>query len=154
MKSIPHILSELEGKLSYNDFINPTISVSSVGWHIDHSLMVINQIVKSVNLSDPKEYEWKFNSKRFIVFTLNKIPRGKAKAPKGVIPVEEFNADSVNEKFIMARENIELLKGLPPNKFFVHPFFGKLNVKHTYKMIQLHTNHHLHIINDIIAFVD
>jgi len=154
MKSLPHILSELEEKLSYSDLINPIISATSVGWHIDHSLMVINQIIKAVNLSEPKEYEWKFNSKRLIVFTLNKIPRGKAKAPKAVIPVDEFDTDSVREKFIMARENIELLKELHPNKFFMHPFFGKLNVKHTFKMIQLHTNHHLHIIKDIISSVD
>jgi len=154
MKSLPHILSELEEKLSYSDLINPIISATSVGWHIDHSLMVINQIIKAVNLSEPKEYEWKFNSKRLIVFTLNKIPRGKAKAPKAVIPVDEFDTDSVRAKYIKAKENIELLKELHPNKFFMHPFFGKLNVKHTFKMIQLHTNHHLHIIKDIISSVD
>lgn len=154
MKSIHHLLSELEGKLSYSDYNNPTISATSVGWHVDHSLLVINQIIKNVILSDPKDYEWKFNKLRLIIFTLNKMPRGKAKAPKAVIPIEEFNADSIAEKFIIARANIEKLKGLPANKFFVHPFFGKLNIKHTHKMIQLHTNHHLHIINDIISSVD
>ena len=151
MKSLPHILTELEEKLSNSDCINPAISASSVGWHIDHSLMVINQIVKNVSLSDPKEYEWKFNKLRLIVFTLNKIPRGKAKAPKAVIPIEAFNADAVRANFLIARDNIEMLKQLPSNKFFVHPFFGKLKVKHSFKMIQLHTNHHLHIINDIIS---
>ncbi len=154
MKSLPHILSHLEEKLSYSDRINPAISASSVGWHIDHSLMVINQIIKNVSLSDPKEYEWKFNKLRLIIFTLNKMPRGKAKAPKAVIPIEAFNVASVRANFQIARDNIEMLKQLPANKFFVHPFFGKLNVKHTFKMIQLHSNHHLHIINDIISSVD
>ena len=87
MKSLPHILSELEDKLPFSDRVNPVISATSVGWHIDHSLLVINQIIKNVGLSDPKEYEWKFNMKKLIVFTLNKIPRGKARAPKAVIPM-------------------------------------------------------------------
>lgn len=154
MKQLTQLLDQLAIYLPDANQLNTKISTSSVGWHIDHSLIVINQIIQTVSLSDPKEYEWKFNSKRLIVFTLNKIPRGKAKAPKAVIPMDEFNPDSVREKFIMARENIELLKELHPNKFFMHPFFGKLNVKHTFKMIQLHSNHHLHIIKDIILSVD
>ncbi len=151
MKPLPNILSELEEMLSFSDRLNPQISATSVGWHIDHSLMVINQIITNVSLSDPNEYQWKFNKLRFIVFTLNKIPRGKAKAPKAVMPLESFDAALVKENFLVAKENIETLKQLQKNKFFVHPFFGKLNVKHSLKMIKLHTNHHLHIINDIIS---
>lgn len=154
MKKLTHLIDQLTTYLPDANRLNIKISSSSVGWHIDHSLIVINQIIKAVNLSEPKEYKRTFNLNRLIVFTLNKIPRGKAKAPKAVMPMEEFNIDSVREKFILARENIELLKELHPNKFFMHPLFGKLNVKHTLKMIQLHSNHHLHIIKDIILSVD
>jgi hypothetical protein len=48
------------------------------------------------------------------------------------------------------KEKIKELTGLHPNSFFVHPFFGKLNLKATIKMLEIHTKHHIYIINDII----
>ncbi|MEY4335064.1 MAG: hypothetical protein RLZZ196_3814, partial [Bacteroidota bacterium] len=37
------------------------------------------------------------------------------------------------------------------NQFFVHPIFGKLNKKDTFTMLDIHTKHHLLIIQDIIS---
>jgi hypothetical protein len=48
-----------------------------------------------------------------------------------------------------AKNNIEKMKHLPKNAFFKHPFFDHLNKKDTYKFLQLHTIHHLKIIEEI-----
>lgn len=151
MKSISQLLNELALNIQYANTINPSISASSVGWHIDHSLMVINQITGTVKASDASAYQWSFNMKRLVVFTTGKIPRGKAKAPKSVIPENTFDEKDVLGKMEKASQNVAMLNELSAKHFFVHPFFGHLNVKATKKMIALHTNHHLAIIKDIIA---
>lgn len=151
MKSTSQLINELAAAIPDAAKINPSISASSVGWHIDHSLMVINQIIGAVQASNPAEYKWSFNMRRLVVFTRGKIPRGKAKAPKSVIPENAFDETDVRAKMEKALHKLEKLNELPSNHFFVHPFFGHLNVKATKKMIALHTDHHLAIIKDIIA---
>jgi hypothetical protein len=151
MKSTSILLNELAANIPLANKINPSISASSVGWHIDHSLLVINQIIGAVKASDPNEYKWNFSIKRFVVFATGKIPRGKAKAPKSVIPENAFDENDVRVKMEKANHQLEKLNGLQANHFFIHPIFGHLNVKATKKMIALHTDHHLAIIKDIIA---
>jgi hypothetical protein len=36
------------------------------------------------------------------------------------------------------------------DKYFEHPYFGKLRLNKTIKFLEIHTNHHLEIINDIL----
>jgi hypothetical protein len=151
MKSTSQLLNELASNIPFANKIDPSISASSVGWHIDHNVMVINQIAGAVKASDPKAYQWSFNMKRLVVFTTGKIPRGKAKAPKSVIPENAFDENDVREKMEKANQQLAMLNELPSNHFFIHPFFGHLNVKNTKKMIALHTDHHLAIIKDIVA---
>ncbi len=151
MKSTSQLINELASNIPFANKIDPSISASSVGWHIDHSLMVINQIAGAVKASDPAAYQWSFNMKRLVVFTTGKIPRGKAKAPKSVIPENAFDENDVREKMEKANQKLAMLNELPANHFFIHPYFGHLNVKNTKKMIALHTDHHLAIIKDIIA---
>jgi hypothetical protein len=151
MKSTNYLLHELAAAITDAAKINSSISAVSVGWHIDHSLMVINQIIGAVQASNPVEYKWSFNMKRLVVFTTGKIPRGKAKAPKLVIPESAFDENDIRSKMEKAFYKLGKLNELSSNHFFIHPFFGHLNVKATKKMIALHTDHHLAIIKDIIA---
>jgi len=150
MKHTIALIKELDTCIADAGKVNSSVSSSSVGWHIDHSLMVINQIIGAVNASNPQDYKWSFNFKRLVIFTMGKIPRGKAKAPATVIPSNAFDESDVRLKMEKSLQNLALLNQLPGNHFFVHPIFGHLNVKATKKMLALHTKHHLEIINDII----
>ncbi|TXT30947.1 MAG: hypothetical protein FD136_1594 [Chitinophagaceae bacterium] len=150
MKHTIELIKELDTCIANAEKVNPAVSSSSVGWHIDHCLMVINQIIGAVNASNPQEYKWSFNFKRLVVFTTGKIPRGKAKAPATVVPTSAFDEVDVRLKMEKSLQKLTILNQLPANHFFVHPFFGHLNVKGTKKMLALHTKHHLEIINDII----
>ena len=77
MHNLEKLIHELESKLPHSEKINPSVSRASVGWHIEHTLMATFQIVHAVENSNPEKYSWKFNPKRLLVFTINKIPRGK-----------------------------------------------------------------------------
>mgnify|MGYP000845429486 CR=1 FL=1 len=150
MKKLTAIINELEAKIPYSEKINTVISKSAVGWHIQHSLLVALQIIHAVEKSDPLDYRYKFNLRKTLVYTLNKIPRGKAKAPERVMPKEAFNTDDLMKDIRLLKSRIVVLNNLHKRSFFNHPYFGNLHLKDTIKILTLHTKHHIDIINDII----
>jgi hypothetical protein len=132
------------------DVLNKNVSMATVSWHLQHSLMVINKICEAIQASDPKKFKGKFNLKRSIVFSLNKIPRGKGKSPKQVRPDENISKLSIEKHMTEAHKNLITLETLHKNAYFQHPFFGDLNLKNTKRFLRLHTRHHLKIIEDIL----
>ena len=108
-------------------------------------------LLSAVERSNPKDYKWKFNFVRTYIFVKNEIPRGKAKAPKSVVPEEIITKDDILLKIEKAKEKIANLKNLPRKANFNHPYFGNLNLKQTIKFLNLHIEHHLKIINDILS---
>lgn len=150
MDKLLRLINELEACIPYSEKSNPAVSKSSVGWHIQHCLLVGMKIINAVEKSDPEKYRWKFNLMKTLVYTLNKIPRGKAKAPDAVQPKDPFNTDTLIRDVAQLKQRIGILPGLKPNNYFEHPYFGNLNLKATTRMLRLHTKHHLDIINDII----
>ena len=150
MTQLSTLINELETKIPHCEKINTAVSQAPVGWHIQHSLLVALQIINAVEKSNPADYRWKFNGSRLLVFTLNKFPRGRGKAPESVKPKEAFNTDDLNKDFQWLKTRLHVLATLQPNNYFKHPLFGNLNLKGTIKMLQIHTKHHIDIINDII----
>ena len=150
MRNLEPSLEKLYSYIKDDAKLNTTISSVNIGWHIEHSLLVISRIIDTVTNSDPNKYEYKFDFKRTVVFLLGKFPRGKASAPEIVIPKqnEQVNYDAL---FASTRAAIQALKNAQPNQYFTHPIFGKLNKKHTFVMLDIHTKHHLKIIEDIIS---
>ena len=150
VKKLEALLNELENKISDYEYGDPAISKGSVGWHIEHSLLTLNLVIDVLKKSNPDQYRWTFNLKRSYVVLLGKIPRGKIKAPAPVRPSASYNLTSLLEHIKLSKDKIKSLKGLQPNHFFKHPFLGNMNYRQTVKFLQIHTSHHLGIINDII----
>lgn len=150
IKDLNKLVNALEINLENQALENQPISTSSVGWHIEHSLLTIGLIIDSLKKSDPDNYKWQFSLSKIIVFTTNKIPRGKAKAPKVVLPKETITIEKLKDNFANTKAKINQLNSLNTNNYFEHPFFGKLNLKATIKFLGIHTKHHLEIVNDIV----
>jgi hypothetical protein len=149
MNNLTSLLNQLESHIVDFEKTNVAISQSSIGWHIDHSLMVINGIIDQLKKSNPEQYKWQFNWNRIFIQSINKIPRGKAKAPKVVQPLEPATAALLISKLEIAKNSLVDLETLNANFYFTHPYFGDLNLKKTLWFLNLHTNHHLKIIKDI-----
>lgn len=143
-------LKTIASLIDKGETVNKKVSMASVKWHLQHTLMVINKVIPAVVASDPKTFKSKFNLKRSILFTLNKIPRGKGKAPEQVRPDGDISKESIETHLATARENLAQLDTLDKNAYFQHFLFGDLNIKNTKRFLVLHTNHHLKIINDIL----
>jgi len=150
MSQLSALIKELEQRIPDLEKEAPKVSASAVGWHIEHSLLTINAIIAAMGKSDPKDYQWKFSFPRLLVFTINKIPRGRAKAPVHVQPKTVFTSATLKEHVDRTVEKLNDLNGLQAKQFLIHPYFGKLNVKQTIKFLGIHTRHHIAIINDII----
>lgn len=151
MQELHKLLNQLESDISSFDKVNLAVSSGSVGWHIEHSLKTIDQIVTACKNSNPSNYQWRFNFNRFLILTIaKKIPRGKAKAPKIVRPEGEISSETLGLSLSKVKENLMDWKDLDKNTHFPHPFFGILNKKETENFLALHTKHHLMIIDDIL----
>ena len=150
MNPLLPLLQQLESHISNFEKTNPKVSNSTVGWQIDHCLLVINGIIGQIEISDPLKFQPKWTFPKFMVFTTGKIPRGKAKAPKVVIPTQVATQEELLAKLAAAKNNVLKLDSFSENQFFNHPFFKDLNVKQTKKFLTIHTKHHLKIIEDIL----
>lgn len=150
VKKLVRLIDDLKSKMEYAAVSNLKISGAPVAWHIDHALLVINAITHSIEKSNPSEYSSKRSFGKWYVFTFHKIPRGRAQSPKAVRPDQNFTTEDINRHFEICYTSLEKLNHLDRDKFFTHPYFGHLNLKSSIKFIEIHTKHHLSIINDIL----
>jgi hypothetical protein len=147
---LQNTLNVIEAYIPDSEQINTNVSKVNVSWHLDHSLKVINSVMKSIQSSDPTLYENNFSFLGRIVFALNYMPRGKGKAPKAVIPAETILVEDIKTQLTEARENITNIPNLDKNAFFKHPLFGNVNKSRVTRFLDAHTNHHLKIVKSIM----
>ncbi len=150
MEKLLKKVKELERHIPDYAKLQTTVSAANVGWHVEHSLLVFVTIITALENSNPALYKSNFNWNKWLVFTLNKIPRGRAKAPKIVQPMVGDLPENLIPQLEKAIAKIKALANLQKHHHFPHPYFGKLNLKETIKFLAIHTNHHLKIINDIL----
>ena len=143
-------LQEMEQKTAFLESMDPKVSKVPVSWHLAHSLKVINSVIAGLSNSDPADYRKKFSWKKELVYLTGKIPRGKARAPKLVVPEAHLSREDVLERLEKARRGIYQINTLPKNSFFKHPFFGDITRDQTARFLEIHTEHHLKIVRDIL----
>ena len=150
MKKRVILLDKLSAQIQNAQVQNKEVSEGTIGWHIEHSALVIIKIAETVQKSDPNHFESTFSIKRVVVFLLGKFPRGKAKAPSSVMPAENISEEHLKESIFMAKMALQSLMDAAKNQHFAHPIFGNLNRNQTLKFLGIHTKHHLSIIADIL----
>ncbi len=151
MNNLTVLLDQLVTKIPHSEQLKPAVSAAPAGWHIEHIVLTAKSIISAVKKSDPGQYQRTFNIKRIVVFATGKIPRGKGKAPEAVKPSGTTTPADFAPQIALLEEKLKDLDTLSVNHYFEHPYFGHLNLKATKRMLQIHTNHHLRIIHDIIG---
>ncbi len=143
-------LTAIEKYIKDKDKSREKVSKVTVGWHLYHSLRVINSVCNSLQSSDPNVYKKEFNFVRFLVYTMGKIPKGRGKAPKSVLPPNEITTEDIITQLEKAIEKLDMFETLHEKSHFKHPVFGVLNKKQTRRFLKIHTKHHLQIVKDIL----
>ena len=142
-------LQDLESYIPRTNDINTQVSRVSVGWHLDHSLIVINAIIRVLKESEPRAYRWRPNLGRWFIFLMGSIPRGRGVSPKSVLP-DEITESGLYYKLQACKDSVTFLEELDPRCHFTHPYFGTMNLNNTKRFLKIHTRHHLRIIHDIL----
>jgi hypothetical protein len=151
MKKLHSLVDQLSAYIPLSEKANHAISEVNIGWHIEHACLVIIKITETIKHSNPDQFKSKFSFIKLVVFLTGKFPRGKAKAPAAVMPVEQSTPFQLLESISNAKRAIEELNNCAKNQFFTHPIFGNLNKAKTFPFLGIHTNHHIRIIQDIAA---
>jgi len=152
MKSIHKIkqhLNYIEMVVSEHQVKNSSVSSSTVGWQIDHSLKVINNVIAYLKTA-PTDKAPKINIYGRLFLGINYIPRGKGKAPELVLPQDNITKKTLNSQLIEANENIQAIPSIDARVTFKHAYFGILDLRQSIRFIEVHTNHHVKIIKDIL----
>lgn len=144
------MINQLKKYINISQISNVNVSSSSVGWHLAHVLLVIIKVSQSVINSNENQYNPSFTWRKFFVFLVGKFPRGKAKAPEAVQPMQ-FHEEDLYHLFAEAETAVVGLKKSNKNQFFKHPIFGNLNKRETIRFLHIHTHHHLMIMKDILG---
>lgn len=148
-KKVEDLLPELASLIEHQEKKVESISHSTIGWQIDHSLKVINSVCNVAPDSIEEKYKPKQNFSKLFVMTTGYIPRGNAKAPKFVTS-DSVSKEDLHLQHHEALQNLKKLEQLKPNQYFSHPLFGHLNAKALRKFLYIHTYHHLKIMRDIL----
>lgn len=150
MKQLEEAVSLLTSFIPRYEISNTRVSQASAGWHIAHSLLVINSIVSALQKSDPADFKRSFSLPRLYVWFRGDIPRGRGKAPERVKPVGDITPEFLQELATKTRLALGELPKVQKNAHFKHPYFGMLNKKSTTWFLKIHTAHHNKIIQDIL----
>lgn len=150
IEKLKQLVAEIEMYIPQKEIKNSAVSASTIGWQLDHSLKVINAVCQWTINSNPKDYKWKFNFWRSVLLPLGYFPRGKAKAPKHVLPSEVITSNALKQQLETAKAFIPTIANLPNDVYFKHPLFNMLTKRQTIRFLEIHTNHHLKIVKDIL----
>ncbi|GAK89272.1 hypothetical protein JCM19297_1100 [Nonlabens ulvanivorans] len=112
-------------------------------------MRVFNGIPQALESSSPQDFKPQWSFIKWIIMTFKKIPRGKGRAPKHVLPEDHITKADLLQQIQLAENGLENIEQLDARCHFKHPLFGHLNLKESQKFLAIHTEHHLKIIRDI-----
>jgi hypothetical protein len=149
MKKLTSVLSEVESYFEHSNKKGERISNGSVGWHLEHSILVFSGILKQLEMSNPSDYKPNFSLVKSFVLLIGILPRGK-KAPERVSPKEQPTQETLRFNIDRAKKALHLLPKLSKKAHFYHPVFGVMNKKEATRFIEIHSKHHLKIVKEIL----
>lgn len=149
-RRLEQYLSEIESLVSQYNLHNEKVSSVTIGWHLEHMLLVLERGIHALQTSIIANYQPKTSFRKTIILLTRKIPRGVGRAPKAVLPNNEnISIEQLNQKIESVKTQLIASNNLPTNHFFPHPYFGDLKLKTAIRFLEIHTFHHLKIVRDI-----
>ena len=143
-------LTKMRKLSEYWEAHNPAVSSVHVGWHLVHALKVITRVCQILEKSDPRDYKSGMNLFRSRVFLSGSLHRGRGHAPRSTQPDGEVTQREILEGLGEAKTAIIHLEELPAGANFYHGALGQLDLEQTKRFLEIHTQHHLEIIKDIL----
>lgn len=150
IEKLHDLLNDIEQAIPFNDKVVPKVSKVSIGWQLDHVLKVINAVCPMLAKKHSRPYKKDFNFMRLLLFPLGYIPRGRARAPKVVNNREAISTKDLEAQLNSAKNHVNGIENIHEGAYFIHHIFGTLSKKQTLRFLEIHTRHHLKIVEDIL----
>ncbi len=150
-------IPDLKAKLADWDANAIEVSAWTVGDHLEHLLrahLAILQTIEKHIYSEPEKGK-RLNIFGRMVLWFGYFPTGFGNAPNLSTPKGCSKSD-LSDFFTEFEATCERLKQKIPALTksyyaFPHPFFGQMSVKQWLRLIEVHTQHHLRIIESILS---
>lgn len=150
MKLIDQI-DEMAGLAGLAETLAPEVSGWTVGQQIFHCCLTIRRVTAALSRSGPEPAKPKLTTIGRLVLTTGRISRGRGTAPAAVVvdvPPSVLEVRRIVEK---ARASVGRFDQVPDTGRFKHPYFGVLDMERSRRFLEIHNEHHLAIIKDILA---
>ena len=144
-------LSALREAASSSDIMAPEVSGWTVGMHVQHCCLTMIGVCRVLIDSAPPLPDRRFSLLTTLIFLAGRIPRGRAQAPKQVLPVAGVSGDQLVALLDESEQLLESVRAARADSWFRHFRFGVLDRDQTLKFIGIHNGHHSRIISDILA---
>lgn len=142
-------LEEIKRYIDLTSLRNEEISHWSVGQQIEHILLTDKEVLQQIIhhfMFNPEEGKPTTLFGYLMLFT-GYIPRGKGVSPTKTVPKE-----LEERQLYPLHKQVEKKKPLIEQSLyaFPHPYFGMLTIKQWLRFLDVHTNHHLKIIRELL----
>ena len=144
-------LEDLRSSVASAALRAPAVSEWSIGMHVHHCCLTMIAICQSLIASTPPPPRSRFSLVTALVFSSGRFPRGRARAPDGVLPRQDVSPTELSTLLDQSQRILTEVPDLDPKTWFRHFVFGVLDRDKTMRLILIHNRHHLRIISDIVA---
>ena len=144
-------LEAMRTHVSEASVLRPDVSKWSVGMHVHHCCLAMIGVCDSLLASEPPPPHTGFSLVTSAIFLTGRIPRGRGKSPAQVLPREGIEPEELADLLDQSEQRIELVAAAPPDQWFRHFAFGVMDRDRTLRFLQIHNQHHLRIVQDILG---
>lgn len=147
-------LERLEALLPRAACKTDTVSAWSVGQHAEHVLSATS--ILAVLLSRNRKSDGKTDQSpiKHLLITHGSMPRGIAHAPEGTLPAPDPTTEDLAKMILTCSNRVGRLVRTDADAVVPHPYLGELYRDEALMFMDIHLNHHLSIIADIVKAIE
>ncbi len=144
-------LDSIDSLIPHLHLQSDAVSAWSVGQQIDHVISATSTF--SVLLLRDRRSDGKAEKNAFKDPVLSKgaFPRGVIKAPKGLDNPSQPEPIPLSRAILKCRTRVSKLEGLSAEAVATHQLMGEMSRDEIIRFLIIHLDHHLAIIQDILA---
>ncbi len=143
-------MAELRGLLASTEVEDAGVSGWSVGMHVQHCALAMAGIARELLGCDAPP-PGKPTAVGWLVLKTGKIPRGGAQAPHDTIPDPDVATKVLEGMLTVSETLLDQVPEARESAWFQHFALGVLDRDRALRFVEIHNDHHLAIIDDILS---
>ena len=151
LRTLPDQFERMASLVSSASKRNPAVSAWSVGDQIEHICMAAGGFAVVLITGRGPSFAGEHRDQRKRVLVDGIIPRGVIKVPAAGEPQTGLSSDELGTMLKKTLSRLQKAASVPAEKTADHPLLGTLTRDEMLRFTEVHTAHHLEIIDEILA---